>query len=447
MKTDTIAAIATARGAAGIAVVRISGPQAWEVAAKVCHLKAAGPAGSFRHVSFFEGNEIVDDGLVLFFRAPASYTGEDVVELQGHGGRIPSERLLSAALAAGASLAEPGEFTRRAFLNGKVDLTRAEAVMDLIGARTERAARAARAQMEGRLADGIDAIYGQLVEVGSDVEHLLDFDEDEVPDGFCEKAADDLRDIVADIDRLLAGWHAGILLREGALAVISGAPNAGKSSLLNALLGRSRAIVSAVPGTTRDAIEESMSLGGIPVRLVDTAGLRDEALDEIEAEGIARAGQLLHEADLHLRVIDGTGHPGPDILGGLPPDRTVVVWNKSDLAPVTPSIAVPDGCRAVRVSAKTGEGLDDLKAAMSAILGDDTDAASGVEISQRHRECLSRSRENVVEAVDCLGRDAEGLVLAAQRIAAAADDIGRVTGRVWSEELLDAIFHRFCVGK
>jgi tRNA modification GTPase len=319
--------------------------------------------------------------------------------------------------------------------------------MDLISARTERAARAARAQMEGRLADGVGAIYDRLVSVGADVEHLLDFDEDEVPEGFCEKAAEDLRSIVADIDRLVAGWHTGMLLREGALVVISGAPNAGKSSLLNALLGRSRAIVSAAPGTTRDAIEESLSLGGIPVRLVDTAGLREGVADEVEAEGIARAGRLLREADLHLRVVDSTLPPDPDLFHGLPPGRTLVVWSKADLAPAAPVAALPEGCRAVRASAKTGEGLDDLRSAMSDLLGDDNGAASDAEISQRHRDCLVSAREQVVAAADCLERDAEGLALAAQRIAVGADDIGRVTGRVWSDELLDAIFGRFCVGK
>ena len=340
---DTIAAIATAQGGAGIAIIRISGPQSWEVGAKVAGVPVwpREAAGTFRRATFHsstaDGKTVVmDDGIVLLFAAPRSYTGEDVVELQCHGGRLQARQVLEAALAAGARPAEPGEFTRRAFLAGRIDLARAEAVMDFISARTERAAAAARMQMEGRLSRTVDALFDGLVEVHSDIEHLLDFDEGEVPDDFADEAAAALGRLRDGLAALEATWHEGHLLREGALVVISGRPNAGKSSLMNALLGRDRAIVSPTPGTTRDSIEESFDADGIPVRLVDTAGLRDTPSGDIEAEGIARTERLVNDADLVLRVIDASTPTDDEERGevaALPRDRTLVVLNKTDVAP------------------------------------------------------------------------------------------------------------------
>lgn len=450
---ETIAAIATAQGPAGVSVVRISGDKAWRIGAAVAGLDAwpRTLAGTFRHVRFHnpENGETIDDGIILFFAGPHSYTGEDVVELQGHGGRLPSERLLSAAIEGGARPAEPGEFTKRAFLNGKVDLSQAEAVMDLIEARTDRAAAAAHEQLEGRLSRDIGHLYEDLVTIAADLEHLLDFDEDEVPGTFCEETAGRLADLERRAQGLLSNWRTGTLLREGALAVISGRPNAGKSSLLNALLGRERAIVSAIPGTTRDSIEESIVIAGIPVRLVDTAGLREGSDDLIEAQGIARAGALLKRADLHLRVLDGSLPLDPAAaladLADLPPDRTILVLNKSDKGLVANPL--PDGYRVLSLSAATGDGLDRLRTAIGEMLETDTDAASAPEISERHRLLLATAAEEIACARECLVRDAEGIVLAAQRLETAADGLGRITGRVWSDDLLDSVFSRFCVGK
>ena len=450
---DTIAAIATAPGPAGVSVVRISGDRSWNIGAKVAQIDDCprSLAETFRHVRFHapKNGETIDDGIILFFAAPRSYTGEDVIELQGHGGRIPAERLLAAAIEAGARPAEPGEFTKRAFLNGKLDLSQAEAVMDLIEARTDRAATVAHEQLEGRLSQDIGSLYNDLVTVAADIENLLDFDEDEVPSGFCEKAIGRLETLEGKARELLANWRTGNLLREGALAVISGKPNAGKSSLLNALLGHERAIVSKIPGTTRDSIEELISIDGIPVRLVDTAGLRENSRDIIEAEGIARAGALLKRADLHLRVIDGTlpRNAGEMVreLEGLPKDRTILILNKCDKGRAT--IELPDGYRSQRLSAVTGEGLDGLRASVAMLLEADTNVASAPEISERHRVLLVAATEQLGKARECLARDAEGLVLAAQRLETAAEQLGKITGRVWSEDLLDSIFSRFCVGK
>ena len=507
---DTIVALATAPGRAGIAVVRVSGPEAWSIGAKIAGLSSAprSLASSFRHVRFrARGGDVADDGVILFFAAPRSYTGEDVVELQCHGGGIPSRLLLEAAVAAGARPAEPGEFTKRAFLNGKIDLARAEAVMDLVAARTERAATVARAQMDGRLSDAVNAAFDSLVDIQASVEHLLDFDEDEIPSSFCDDSARALLELEGRLDHLSSNWHAGHLLREGALAVISGLPNAGKSSLLNALLGRDRAIVSDIPGTTRDSIEESFDVDGIPVRLVDTAGLRSGAADAIEAEGVARSEALIRNADLHIRVVDASVPLPPEearAITELPPDRTIVVLNKVDLvqgtgngkwgtevftqsrrdsedaerignedkvtdrplfskqlsgsAPPAPlrdknttpfnrQTVKPSNRQTVSLSAKTGENLGALTMLMAKLLSADEAAASAPEISERHRREIETARNAVAAARECLAQGGEGLVLAAQRLAEGAEALGRVTGRVWSEELLDTIFGKFCVGK
>lgn len=458
---DTIAAIATAQGGAGIAIIRISGPRSWEVGAKVADVSVwpREAAGTFRRATFHavtaEGKTVVmDDGIVLLFAAPRSYTGEDVVELQCHGGRLQARQVLEAALAAGARPAEPGEFTRRAFLAGRIDLARAEAVMDFISARTERAAAAARMQMEGRLSRTVDALFDGLVEVHSNIEHLLDFDEGEVPEDFTAEAAAALGRLRDGLAALEATWHEGHLLREGALVVISGRPNAGKSSLMNALLGRDRAIVSPTPGTTRDSIEESFEADGIPVRLVDTAGLRDAPSGDIEAEGIARTERLVRDADIIMRVIDASttiDEEENEEVAALPRDRTLVVLNKTD-------VAMPDALMAAetlfkglsftvcRVSAKTSDNMDGLVRAIGGMLCS-TATADTPGVSSRHRREVAQALAAVDEARSRLADGSEGLVLAAECLRTAADALGRITGRVWSEELLDNIFGRFCVGK
>ncbi len=459
-QNDTIAALATAPGPAGIAIVRLSGPEAWAIGARLAGLDATPRtlAGTFRHVRFrLPDGKAADDGLILFFAAPRSYTGEDVVELQCHGGRMPARLLLEAAANAGARPAEPGEFTKRAFLNGKIDLAQAEAVMDLVAARTDRAAAAARAQMDGRLSNDVNAAFDALLEVHASIEHLLDFDEDEIPDTFYADAGHQLEALEERLRHLASNWQAGHLLREGALAVISGLPNAGKSSLLNALLGRARAIVSDVPGTTRDSIEESFAIDGIPVRLVDTAGLRADASDAIEAEGVARSEALIRDADLHLRVVDASlplSRAEADAIALLPPDRTIIILNKCDLIEGTKNTTASNrqtvklsNCQTISLSAKTGENLDELTRLMAKLLSSDTTAASAPEISERHRCEIENARSAVAAACDCLAQGGEGLVLAAERLAEGAEALGRITGRVWSEELLDTIFGTFCVGK
>jgi tRNA modification GTPase len=452
---ETVAAVATAPGPAGIAIVRLSGPDAWAIAARVAQPPQplpdwAAAVGRALHVRFAHphSGETLDDGLLLVFRAPRSYTGEDVVELQGHGGSVASRRLLEAVLAAGARPAPPGEFTRRAFLNGRLDLTQAEAVLDLIQARTDRAAQAARAQLDGRLGAEIRAHYATLAAIAADIEALLDFSEEEVPDGFLQEADARLARLLEPLQALIGSWHAGHLLREGALVVISGRPNVGKSSLLNALLGRDRAIVSEQPGTTRDSIEESLVLERFLVRLVDTAGLRETAC-AIEAEGVARAGALVEQADLNLHLLDGSraldAEDGRQ-LARLSPTRTLLAVNKSDLPPRLDREAL-DGWQAVSISARAGHGLAALREALAGRLGLPGAVATGAEVAARHREELERAAEAISEARRLLGGAADGLVLAAQRLRTAALALARITGSVWSKDLLDAVFSRFCVGK
>ena len=422
---DTIAAISTAPGRGGVAVVRVSGPDAWEVARKVTGRQiGAADAGRF----FFSRFGDADSGLVLVFKAPHSYTGEDAVEFQGHGGSVAPRRVLEACFAAGARLARRGEFTERAFLNGRLDLSAAEAVIDLVDARTDRAADDAQARLGGALTQRFEALYAESLDLSARMEHLLDVSEDELPPGTMEAMADGIAKLKRRMETLLATSHEGRILREGALVVLAGAPNAGKSSLMNALLGESRAIVSSAAGTTRDSIEEGMDIDGWPVRLVDTAGLRGTE-DAVEAEGVARAESLIAKADIVVAL-------DCDIPGA------IRIHAKCDLD----SVPAP-----LRVSSLTGEGLGALKAAIAERLA--ALAAEGAEevadVTARQTELLERARR----ALACLSQgdgyapSALDPVLAANALRRAAEAIGEITGKSYSSDLLDSIFSRFCVGK
>ncbi len=450
-----IAAVATAPGAAGVCVVRVSGAGALAVGDRLIPENVRKPsiraAGTFFHTAVIDPatRERVDDAVMLVYRAPHSYTGENTLEIQGHGGIVSSRRLLEAVLAAGARLAAPGEFTRRAFLNGRIDLTQAEAVCDLIMAKTDRAALAAVMQLEGILGRNVGASYAVLLEICAEVEHLLDFDEGELPCAFAERVAGQLADVLSDMERLAGTWHEGQLLREGALVVISGRPNAGKSSLLNALLGHERAIVHDQPGTTRDVIEEFYALNGVPLRLVDTAGLRDSA-NAVEREGVGRARVLIERSDLNIHVVDGSAaaghHEAFAELAALPLHKTVLAISKTDLPQFAPP-PIFEGLISVRVSAKSGAGLEALKAALSRLLElNDTDD-SRAAVSQRHVDAL---REGIMQARDAaalLSAPAPDLAVVACCLRAAAEALGRIIGRVYTDDLLDAVFSRFCVGK
>ena len=440
---DTIAALATAPGRGGVAVVRVSGPAAFRIASALTGRAVdAAYAGRFIHAAFRApgGTGPLDDGLVLVFAAPRSYTGEDVVELQGHGGSLAPRRVLEACLAAGARLARRGEFTERAFLNGRLDLGAAEAVLDLIDARTERAADDAAARLGGAASRALEALYAAALDVSSRLEHALDFSEEELPPDFADTLRAALGGLRAAVERKLSTAREGRILREGARVVLAGAPNAGKSSLLNALLGTRRAIVSEAAGTTRDAIEEWVEIGGWPVRLIDTAGLR-AASDAVEAEGVARATALIDAADLVLRLVPcADAVDGQSVAGG---GTELRVWSKCD--------QVPDGSAprgGVRVSAVTGEGLPELRTAIAARLAERAAKSAeetGADVTTRQKECLLAAQAALARADDALaGTD---WVVAANELRGAAEALGRMLGKVYSDDLLDALFSRFCVGK
>ena len=423
--SDTIAAISTAPGRGGVAVVRVSGPDAWTVAAKVTGREIGdGMAGRFFHSGFWRwerGGAVADSGLVLVFKAPHSYTGEDVVEFQGHGGSVAPRRVLEACFAAGARPARRGEFTERAFLNGKLDLSAAEAVIDLVDARTDRAADDAQARLGGALSERYESLYADALELSSRMEHLLDVSEDEVPPGTMVSMADGMDALRRRIEKLIATAREGRILREGALVVLAGAPNAGKSSLMNALLGEGRAIVSDEAGTTRDSIEEGLDIDGWPVRLTDTAGLR-QTDGAVEAEGVERAEALIARADIVVAL-------DCDIPGALR------IHAKCDL---DDDASVP-----LRVSAKTGEGLSELKREIASRL-----AALSARGDEAVADVTSRQTALLEKALASLsGVDAADAVLAANALRRAAEAIGEIVGKTYSDDLLDAIFSRFCVGK
>jgi len=446
--------MATAAGAAGVCVVRISGPGALAVGDRLVADAPRKPsqraAGTFFHAVILhpQTRERIDDAVVLVYRAPHSFTGEDALEIQGHGGGIPSRRLLEAVLAAGARMAAPGEFTKRAFLNGKLDLTQAEAVCDFIQSKTDRAAHVARAQLDGALGQQVGQFYERMTAVCADVEHLLDFDEGELPERFTSRTAARVAELVGELERLATTWNEGHLLRDGALVVISGRPNAGKSSLLNALLGRNRAIVHEAPGTTRDAIEENYALNGVLLRLVDTAGLR-ETDNAVEKIGIGRARDLMRQADLNIHLVDQSVSGNENLckkLSVLPAQRTLVGITKCDL-PAGGEIRLPTDVARVRLSVRNGEGLEELKSAMSRLLGMDEESQGQPVISLRHVTELREAVRQGRAACEALTAGSDHLVIAAGHLRAAAEALGRIVGRVYSDDLLDAIFSRFCVGK
>ena len=425
-RSDTIAAIATAPGRGGVAIVRVSGPDAFRVAERLSGRVPEPGRVAFRTLR--SGGRLVDRGLVLAFRAPHSYTGEDTVEFQVHGGVVTPRRTLEACFAAGARLARRGEFTERAFLNGRLDLAAAEGVLELVDARTDRAADDALRRLAGEKGSEYRGLYGQALTLSATVEHALDVSEEELPAEFAGRVADGVRRLKAALAESVRRGKEGRLLHEGALVVLAGPPNAGKSSLLNALLGESRAIVSSVPGTTRDTIEEEVDWSGWPIRLVDTAGLRGTD-DGIEAEGVERAVRLVENADVVVALDAEVGRA--DALR---------VHAKCD------AVAAPQAGFAaeVSVSSVTGEGLDGLRAAVVARLERLAEAQGGEgggTVRARELSLLMAAEAALAEA------DASELVVAANRIRSAAETLGALVGAVYSSDLLDTLFSRFCVGK
>lgn len=452
-ESDTIAAIATAPGDGAISIVRLSGPDSLKIADCIFAGRGAPPSRrpgqTFLHGSIRGENDIADEVILLVYRAPASYTREDAVEIQGHGGDTAVRRILRAVLAAGARLANPGEFTQRAFLNGRIDLLQAEAVLDLIRSRTDRAASAALEQLQGRLSQSFNRIYDALLDIAGQLEATLDFLEDELPESVTENIAINLRKTGDEFRKLLASWEEGHLLREGATVALVGRPNVGKSTLLNALLGKERAIVTPLPGTTRDLINEQIVIHGYPVTLMDTAGLRDTSC-AIEAEGIRRTNASILHSDLVIYIIDGS-QPVDSLdesnLSAIKSRHTIVVINKSDkLLEATYSSFAPKWS-SICISALKQEGLDEIKKAIITHAGVRDNHPYQAVISERHRGLLVSAHKEIGQAALLLSHSHTEPALAASRVRAALETLGEVTGRTYHDELLQNIFSRFCIGK
>jgi tRNA modification GTPase len=440
---DTIAAIATAPGEAGIAVVRLSGPATAEILARVFRRpgrrRLIARQLSYGHLVDPASGEVVDEIMAVRLPGPRTYTRETMGELHCHGGAVAPSRALAACLAAGARPAEPGELTLRAFVNGRLDLARAEAVLDLVKARTDAQMRLALRGLGGQLSAEVRALRARALDLLAHLTAAIDFPDDEVPAASVEPGLDAL---LAELSALRSRAHEGVVLRQGARVAIVGRPNVGKSSLLNALVGSARAIVTAVPGTTRDTVEETASLDGFPLTLVDTAGLR-AADDEVERLGVERARAAAADADALLVVLDRSQPLTADdraVLALADGRPAVVALNKADLPA---ALEPPPGRPALPISATAGDGLPALRAALLAALGAGRVSADGLlPANARHEAALAAAAEALTAASQAHHADASAAALAA-----AVDHLGSITGESASDDLLETIFSRFCIGK
>jgi tRNA modification GTPase len=452
--TDTIAAIATAPGQAGVGIIRISGPRVSTIAGAMLGFT---PKPRYAHYGPFydQQGELIDEGIALFFPNPHSFTGEDVLELQGHGGTVILDLLLRAACDLGARLARPGEFSERAFLNDKLDLTQAEAIADLIESSSEQAARCAVRSLQGAFSRRIDALVEAVTHLRIYVEAAIDFPEEEIDFLADGKVANDLSQLLTDLDTILAEAQQGSILREGMKVVIAGRPNAGKSSLLNALAGREAAIVTAVEGTTRDVLREHIHIDGMPLHIIDTAGLRDSP-DEVEQIGIARAWDEIRQADRILLLVDATTTPEtdphllwPDFIDQLPPDAPLtVIRNKVDLTAEPTGIEEPtaDAAPVVRIAAKSADGLEVLRDHLKQCMGFASTTEGGFIARRRHLDALERAQVSLWQGQDQLQGYGAGELLA-EDLRAAQDSLGEITGAMTPDDLLGKIFSSFCIGK
>jgi len=456
MLSDTIAAIATPLGEGGLAVLRVSGPQALAIADR-CFAPKGGhstkPSAAASHTIHYghivRDGRVIDEVLVSVLRAPRTFTREDVVEISCHGGLLPARLVLDALLAAGARLAEPGEFTKRAFLNGRLDLAQAEAVADLIHARTDLAVSAANEQLAGKLSQRIRELRADLLTTLAHVEAHLDFPDEDIAPDTRGQLLGRLDRGIAFMDELLRTAHDGQVLRRGVRAAIVGRPNAGKSSLLNQLLGHDRAIVAPTPGTTRDTIEETASIRGVPVVFIDTAGLRD-TVDAVEAEGVRRSRMALERAELILHLLDASeslDSADQRHLEEFTNRKRLLVINKCDLPRRLEAPAQP-GARVLEISCATGAGLEALRDAIR-----DTVCTGGlnaemlqVMINSRHQDALQRARAATLRSAEALRAD-HTLELVALDLRIAVQAVGEIVGETSTEDLLDVVFSQFCIGK
>jgi tRNA modification GTPase len=444
---ETIAAVATPVGVGAVGIVRVSGPAVPDIALDLLGRLPA-PRQALLADFLAADGEPIDQGLALYFPAPHSFTGEHVLELQGHGGPVVLDRLLARVLELGARAARPGEFSERAFLEGKLDLTRAEAIADLIASGTEQQARLAARSLRGAFAQRVDALLEALTDVRVLVEATLDFPDEDLGPELAAGTAKELARLLADLDTLLSTAQRGERLRDGLIVVLAGAPNAGKSSLLNALSETDRAIVTPVPGTTRDLLHADVQIDGLPLRVVDTAGLRLSP-DPIEQEGVRRAREQIDQADLVLWIIDdadplGEATPQADLPDQVP---RLSIRNKIDLTGRAPGKhSGADGTIELACSATTGVGLDDLRRALIRHAGLGTDVGGEFSARRRHLDALRRTRQHLAAAAQAQADEAPP-ELVAEELRIAQNSLGEITGAVSSDDLLGRIFSEFCIGK
>lgn len=445
---DTIAALATPAGTSAIAVVRASGPQTAGLVRTI--FGATPPPRQTQHADYRDhAGVLVDDVLFTFFAGPNSFTGEDTVEISCHGNPFIAQKILTDLLARGCRPAEAGEFSKRAFLNGRMDLSQAEAVMDLIHARSERALAAANQQLRGALGRQMDSLISQLVNILAMIEAYVDFPEEDLPPEDRQVVQRQLAQLLAGTNRLLATNRYGELLREGIKTVILGEPNAGKSSLLNCLVGRDRALVSPEPGTTRDYLEERVSMGSHWLRLIDTAGL-NSAPSSLEQRGIEKTFEQAADADLFLWVIDSTQPPPavpPALAARMTPANTIAVFNKIDLPPAKRG-ELPQAFPVVNISALQGAGLEALQAAVTRLaesfhveIGDEL-----IAINARHSHALEQAKACLITAGQKLAENIPSELVASD-LRVALDAFGQISGKIDNERILDQLFASFCIGK
>ncbi|MBA3661337.1 MAG: tRNA uridine-5-carboxymethylaminomethyl(34) synthesis GTPase MnmE [Gammaproteobacteria bacterium] len=444
LKNDTIVAQATPKGFGGVAIVRVSGPQVKSIATLLTGQPLPPRQATLRTFLAADG-ETIDTGIALFFPGPQSFTGEDVLELQGHGGPIVVDLIIESVLHAGARLAEPGEFSERAFLNGKIDLAQAEAIADLIQANSKEATRAAQRTLQGEFSHAIFSLQEKILSLRIYLEASIDFSDEEIDFLKDENILQRWHVILAELDQLQIKSHQGSLLREGINIVIAGRPNVGKSSLLNALSCKAVAIVTSIPGTTRDVMRQSILIDGIPLHIIDTAGLRDST-DEIEQEGIRRAHDEIKQADLILHVIDRDSS-----LDDWKMEQAncpiLLIQNKIDLTPHEPFVQTLKDQVIIHLSAKTGAGLTLLKNEIKRCIGWQPQEASGSFYARRrHLEALVQTKKHVLTGLEQLAHH-HSIELSAEELRLAHLALATITGEITSDDLLGHIFSNFCIGK
>ncbi|MEJ2213286.1 MAG: tRNA uridine-5-carboxymethylaminomethyl(34) synthesis GTPase MnmE [Gammaproteobacteria bacterium] len=443
---DTIAAIATPPGQGGVGIIRISGENACSIAEKVSQLQSF-EARKVHFASFFDDQQnLIDQGLLIYFKNPASFTGEDVVELQTHGSPVVLDMLIEAITQQGARIARPGEFSERAFLNGKLDLTQAEAIADLIEAGSKQAARMATRSLQGSFSQAINELVENLIKLRMFVEAAIDFPEEEIDFLSDSKVTIDLEDIKNRLDTTLQKANQSYLVKEGMNLVIAGKPNAGKSSLLNALSGSETAIVTNIPGTTRDTLKTHIQIDGMPVHIIDTAGLR-QSEDIVELEGIKRAKREIAQADHILWVYDSNETLDvTDIQKQHLPDDIPVTYikNKIDKINIAPSVDKKD--HVIAISAKHGTGIDLVKNYLKQIMGYRSEQEGDFLARRRHIEALQRAARHLDNAETALQQLKAGELLA-EELRLAQNELNEITGEFTSDDLLGKIFSSFCIGK